>query len=389
MASPPSSRLTTLPVLRAFRSSRFRTIVAFGLVVTGVALYVVYYQATRGGYPPWLFDFEAYLQAANRIVTTGTPYTSAMLAAPVDAVCDGCYLYPPVLAQALVPLTVLPPTVANIAWFAITEAMAIGSVWLATGIGGASRSWERFLWSTVAALSFTPVFHSNYYGNMGSVLALLVTLVAMGGAAAGVASALGLVLKLSPGGLVPATLAQGRGSRRAFVVTFVVALPVSFLLSPQAWLDYATVLPNMLAGSTAYPFNLAPANAALDAGLPSTVVSAVRLASILAGVALIVLSMWLARKPSGMPAAALAGTVAMLLIPSTLWAHYLVVLLPFAAMAWPGANAGSRLVLLAGATIVSLTAQGLSDGLPHVGVALMVVGAGWVLWPRSTGANHG
>ncbi len=84
-----------------------------------------------------------------------------------------------------------------------------------------------------------------------------------------------------------------------------------------------------------------------------------------------------------MPAAALLGTVAMLIIPGTLWLHYLVVLLPFAAMAWPRARAGIRAVLLASFVLVSLAAfMGNPPLWAYLGSALSVIAAGWVLWPR-------
>ena len=374
-----SDRGDTAQVVRVFWSHRFRLVIAAALTLVGSWVNLRYYEAANG---PWLFDFEAYLLAANHFVGTGTPYAAPMLEAPVDAVCDGCYLYPPQLAQALILLTYIPPVVAKLVWFLAIEAAAVASIWLATGIGGAQRSLERLLWSIAATLWFTPVFHANYFGNVGSIVALMVTLVAMGGVAAGIASGLGLFLKVSPGALVPAAVTQGWQSRRAVAATIAAVMVISLIASPQAWLDYATVLPNMLRGATAYPFNLAPANSASEAGLPGMVVSAVRLLTIIAGILGIILSVWLARRPRGMPAAALAGTIAMLLIPSTLWPHYLVVLLPFAAIAWPIASVWLRTFLFTGAVIVSVTAQGWIDGWPYLGILMMLGASAWVLWPH-------
>ena len=94
-------------------------------------------------------------------------------------------------------------------------------------------------------------------------------------------------------------------------------------------------------------------------------------------------SIWLARRRGGMPAAVLLGTVAMLIIPGTLWLHYLVVLLPFAAMTWPRARAGIRGVLLASLVLVSVAP--FLDNPPlwvYLGTALSLTAAGWALWPR-------
>jgi hypothetical protein len=83
-----------------------------------------------------------------------------------------------------------------------------------------------------------------------------------------------------------------------------------------------------------------------------------------------------------MPAAALAGTAATLIIPGAMWQHYLAVLLPFAAMAWPRAGAITRVVLFLGAALVATFGFGGTYVLPHIGAAAMVLGALWVLWPR-------
>ena len=123
-------------------------------------------------------------------------------------------------------------------------------------------------------------------------------------------------------------------------------------------------------------------------GMGTDAVSFVRLAMVSAGGACIVVSIWLARQRGCMPAAALLGTVAMLIIPGTLWFHYLAVLLPFAAMAWPRAGAGIRGLLLTSADLVGI-APYLDEPplLVYLGSALMLTAAGWVLWPRRSGAR--
>ena len=165
--------------------------------------------------------------------------------APVDAVCDGC------ISTRLRWRKRWSCSRTSRRWWQSSfgtwiEVAAVASIWLATGTGGAQRSPERLLWSIAATLWFTPVFHANYFGNVGSIVALMVTFVAMGGVAAGIASGLGPFLKVSPGALIPGAVAQGRQSRRAFAATVAVVGVISLVASPQAWIDYATVLPNML-----------------------------------------------------------------------------------------------------------------------------------------------
>ena len=80
-----------------------------------------------------------------------------------------------------------------------------------------------------------------------------------------------------------------------------------------------------------------------------------------------------------MPAAALLGTVAMLTIPGTLWFHYLAVLLPFAAMAWPRTGSTVRGLLLASAVLVSIAPYlGEPPLLVYFGSTLLSGAAGWV-----------
>lgn len=227
-----------------------------------------------------------------------------------------------------------------------------------------------------------PAFHSIWFGNVSTLLALGATLVAGAGAAAGVSAAAMGFVKVIPGTLIPAAFLVSRESRRALVISLALMFGVSFALAPQAWLDYPRVLLNLLEGSTDYRINLAPANVVDQAGLPGAVVSVTRLLSVALGGLAVLASMWLARRTGGARAAALLGTIAMLIIPGTLWYHYLVVLLPFAAMVWPRAGIGTRISLLVSAVFI---APGLA--LPPVALAggtAMALIEVWALWPPIT-----
>ena len=219
------------------------------------------------------------------------------------------------------------------------------------------RSPERALWTIVAVSLFLPMFQSNWLGNISTLVALGVTLTAFGGVIAGGVVAVGLLVKLTPGAFAPAAFFAGRSSRLSLVGTLAVLGGLLFVLAPDAWLDYPAVLRNLVAGSGDVHWNLAPAVVAEQAGLGAGVVGIIRVGAIVvAGVAL-VLSVWLARMPGGMPAATVAGTVTMLLLPGTLWYHYLAVLLPLAVMAWP--RAGSRVRVAIVIAIAAVSAAGL------------------------------
>jgi hypothetical protein len=370
--------------LRTFRSEGFRVVVAATLALFGVLMSILFFVVLWGGDPPWSFDFQAYYAASARMLDGGSPYLAAQLEAPVDAVCDGCYLYPPLLAQALAPLALLPIPVAKLVWFVVTTVAALAATWFAAGVGGAPRSLERLLWCIVATTFFVPTFHANYYGNVGSLVALGATAVAMGGMVAGTGAALTTLLKVTPGAWAPAVLVAGPGPRRAFVLVLAASLGVAFILAPGAWLEYPTVFLNMLRGSTDYTFNLALANVAAQLGWPDAAVTLVRVASLALGALALGVSVVLARRPAGLPSASVAGGVVILLVPATIWGHYFTILLPFAAMAWPAARPAARILLLAGAALVVVFGLGQVSFLPHLGTAILVITALWVLWPRTS-----
>lgn len=137
------------------------------------------------------FDFEVFLRAAERVRAGESPYVD-----PDLVVAEGQsapYVYPPVLAFLVTPLTLLPETVRGsstpgVLFTLILIACTVGAL-LALGI----RDWRCY---PVALLY--PVSLENFeYGAIGPVLALLV---ALGwryrDRVAGVAAAIGLAVVL-------------------------------------------------------------------------------------------------------------------------------------------------------------------------------------------------
>ena len=380
-------RLLALPGLRTFRSRRFRELTAAGLWAIGLVLLgrALAAQVTDPA-GQFAIDFADYHGAAREMAAGRTPYAPAMLEGPVPSQGQGAYRYPPPFAQLLVPLTALPLTVAAWLWLALQGVLIVASVWLAGSLGGARPTRERFLWSGVAATYFLPAFDALLKGNVSGVIALQVALLAAGRFPGGLSLASAVLLKVSPVALVPAVLGRGASGRRGELAglalgTAAIVLP-SFLLSPGAWLDYGRVLPNLLAGNVDYLTNLAPATV-LATRLPAagTLVGPVRLLTVAAGLAAVVLAAWLARRRGGWHAAVTAGVFGMLVLPSSIWYHYLIVLLPIAALAWQRAALPGRAGLLGGAVLVY---GGFARWLPlaTLGAAVMVIAALAVLWPR-------
>ncbi len=380
--APESSDRTSLPGLRTFESPRFRLLVAALLAGFGVLANIVFLIVLDNPVRPWGEDFEAYYFAAERVAEGLSPYTAQQLASPVDAVCPGCYLYPPFLAQLLVPVTTVSLGTAVAGWFVILSVLAYTMVWLAASVGGAARSIERALWTLVAVTFFFPVFQSNWLGNVSTLTGLMIVLVAMGGTVAGLAVTAGLVLKLTPGAWAPAVLVASRSSRLSLLASLAVVAGVAFALAPDAWLDYPSVLRNLLSGSGEVDWNLGWAAMAREAGLGEMAETAARLASMAVAISALIASVWVALRPGGMPAAAVLGTVTMLLLPGTFWYHYLAVLLPLAAMSWPRADGATRAILLLSAGVVSVTGIVFMPLVTLLGAFGVLVTAGWVLWPR-------
>jgi hypothetical protein len=366
-----------------FASPRFRLLLALCVVAFGLVANAAYILAHDALDMPILSDYEEYYRAARRLVEKEPLYHAAHLVGSVEAACIDCYRYPPPLAQAMIPLALLPIAMAKVLWFMLMSAAAFASTWLATGIGGAARTIERGLWCAAATLLFFPVLDGNVAGNVSSLIALMATLVALGGVAAGFGAVVGALIKVVPGVLLPAAFVASRESRVSLIASSVVIGGISFALAPSSWLDYPAMFLNMTTGTTDYERNVALANAAAQIGLPGLIEQAFRIITVLIAIGGIVLSVWLARRPNGMPAAALAGSIAMLLVPATLWPHYLAVLLPFAAMAWPSAGTVVRVALFGTAGLLSVASTGNHYLAIHAAAMALVIVAGWALWPRA------
>ena len=97
-------RGSELPGVRALRSPRFRLLIAAVLAVYGIGMNAFLID-TLGSQGEWFEDYAAYIGATERMLDGLSPYTPAQLTEPIPAVCPGCYLYPPALAQAMTPLT--------------------------------------------------------------------------------------------------------------------------------------------------------------------------------------------------------------------------------------------------------------------------------------------
>ena len=347
----------------------------------GAALVLGSVLMRQAGRPDGQFgiDFADYHVAATRLAAGETPYASEMLAGPVDAQGQDRYRYPPAFAQLLWPLAGLPAGVAAVVWLAVQAGCVLAAAWIALRMGGA-RGAEPLLWAGAATTLFMPVFDTLWKGNVSGVMALQVALLLVPGALGGLALASAALLKLTPAALFPAIVAAGRRAASASLAALALAVAVSAAIAPGAWLDYARVLPNLLAGSADYATNVAPWAVAERLSGSDQIGSLVRLASLVVAVGSVVAAVALARRPGGWPAAVTFGVLASLLAPAALWYHYLAVLLPLALFAWPAASAIQRSMLAAGGALVSAGVAFLP--LAVIGSGLMLAGSLGARWPR-------
>src|SRR4051794_21216782 len=93
------------------RASEIEWWVPLALATGGVILVLVAWTTILGAEHTagWGFDFRAYYDAAQRLVATGSPYQALTLTTPFRPGPAGLYLYTPVAALLVVPLTWVGP----------------------------------------------------------------------------------------------------------------------------------------------------------------------------------------------------------------------------------------------------------------------------------------
>lgn len=198
-----------------------------GLAAVGAVLLLVV-AVTRWSAPS---DEHAYWLAARRLIDGQPLYDPT--ATPVTPY---AYWYPPVLAQALVPVALVLPA----AWFTVawTVLMLGCLLWLAGG---------RVL-VALAFMVYLPVAVEFWFRNIHLILAVLVVLSVERGWLASV----GASIKLAPGLGIPWLAARGRWPDAGRAVLVGVAIMVmSVALSPQAWADWLTIVGSRGAGDVA------------------------------------------------------------------------------------------------------------------------------------------
>jgi Glycosyltransferase family 87 len=210
---------------------RNRRAIRDALVIAGVARAVWYYVVQ--GIHPWEFvgvDARAYWR-----VDLAHPYASSAVGEP------STYLYPPVFAQVLAPLSVLPFPVFFALWTALLVALL---VWLV-------RPWPWAL-----AILVLPISYELFVGNIHLLIAAVI---ARGFMRPGL-WAFPLLSKVTPGvGVVWFAVRREWHSLAVALGVTVLAVTLSVLLSPNAWAEWLAFVIADRGKGEALPLRLAVA----------------------------------------------------------------------------------------------------------------------------------
>ena len=263
------------------------------------------------------YDFQAYVQAADRLLAGDRLYDPAVSVAGGFAI----YLYPPPFAVAFIPFALLPEGVGVVAWTVLLAACVV-----AAALVMPVRREVRWLIVLLAAFNW-PVLYSIKLGQVGPVLMLLF---AIGWrfmdrpAVLAATIVAGGVTKLQPAALALWALLTGRA--RAGVYAFgglaVLAIASLVFLGPSTIADYVALLARVSSPVTT-PHNFTPGAIAYQAGLSEGLATGLQWGV----VALAVGASLVAIRFADAEASFLVTVVATQLVSPLLWDHYAILLL--------------------------------------------------------------
>jgi alpha-1,2-mannosyltransferase len=290
-------------------------------------------------------DLPAYVEAARRLIETGSPYSLEVVSGQLDRydIATG-YLYPPVLAQAFVPLSYVPMPILTVIWTAAQVALLIVLLPMVYARFGGHADRAHALTIVLAAVAFFPNLIAVVIGNVSGWIAIgaAVMLLAPPVGRSAMAAAL-MWVKLTPGAFVIGAFVD-RSSRLSAIGGSLGILVVSFLVSPAAWTTWIEVFPTVSGffGNVPFTSNLAPSHVLGSTGFPllasiaSVVVPAAFLGILIMAAARGLVAGWVA-----------AGAGVYLTATGTAWDHYFAVLTPIAVAVWPGAPRSLRIGIVA------------------------------------------
>ncbi len=255
-----------------------RQVVLSALIAVLVAVYAwITLAPVFGTHTPRADDFEDYIYAAHKIASGGDPYGAFIHThVPWDWSLNSGYVYPPLFAAMLLPLTWLSNDLAVRTWSVLIQLAVVASLLIIyRTIGRPSRGELVCLVAVLA--TFFPLISSALTGTMNAVLLLLITGAwaswrARRDVASGALTGVAAVFKLFPLALLP-YLAWRRHWKllAAMIVTGIAGIVAGLLVTG---LDhniyfYRDILPHLSAG-TGYRENQSIAGVTARVCAPST-----------------------------------------------------------------------------------------------------------------------
>lgn len=322
---PPSVRFVrTVPIVGAL----------LGALILGTAM--VIFVGSRG----YGYDYFAYDAAARRVVADEPLYLADTVERYARGDYEGLYLYPPPVAIAMTPLTVVDPGGATFAWMLIRAALLVVGCWLLP-----VRGWVRWAVFAVACIAYPVLFDLN----LGNVSIVVFWLTALAWRTAdrpvgAIAHTALIALRLPFGVYVLQWLIE----RRVRALTWTVAAGLAMvavsvpIIGFDTYAEYVTILRSLPDLSTG-AHNLSLRTVAIESGLPGGIAAIVGPVGWLAGAAAVVFAA--ARRDRD--TAFVVSALATLVVTPFIHPHYLVLLLlPAALLAERGAPWALALPLL-------------------------------------------
>lgn len=295
-------------------------------------------------------DVWAYLRAGERVAAGVSPYHPDMVAGPIGNQGLDRFRYPPVVALLFVPLAALPDDVATWIWLILGYLGFLAAGLIATRAAAGQIDCSKIPLVALLIVAFSPIFDALWKGNVEGAQAVLVAiaLAVEHPIARGASLAAGGWLKVAPGALVINGFLHDRRTARGVVAVFAGVL-ASVPLVLSGWADYPAAFANIVGASNESRENLAP-SAIVATHLPNLpwLEFPTRVAALFIAGALLLGSWRLARQGRERWARSLlAGLCGAILVPSTIWLHYLGILFPLLVLAWLLGGRAERFGMLA------------------------------------------
>jgi hypothetical protein len=295
-------------------------------VLAGIGLIVLALAAVSFiGSVGFAYDFQAYDLAARRIAAGEALYPEGTVEAYNQGRFEGLYLYPPPLAIALLPLTILGPHEAAIAFLVLRIGMLIvGCALLPV------RREVRLAVLGVACVSF-PVLYDLNLGNVSVVIFFLSACIWRWQDSPVGAAVLAGAMAIRPTFLIVLIGWLVRGAFRPVLWTIAAGVVILVLMLPivgvPTWLDYVTILRGLGPTSTG-EHNISLSSLAGALGLSPEVATI----ALFAGYVLALGSVAFAARRRDADVAVVVSIGATLVLTPFIHSHYLAILLIPAAL---------------------------------------------------------